>query len=80
MQEDKTKNMQKYFHKPKDYFVALLGIVGVLYMLNFGFGVFEILPDNLPVVGNVDEAFALFLVYSSAEYFGWNIKSIFKRN
>ncbi len=71
---------QNYFTKPKDYLVAILGIVGILYMLNFGFGVMEFLPDNLPFVGNVDEVFALFLVYSSAEYFGIKMKSLFKRD
>lgn len=70
----------KYFKKSKDYLVAIIGLVGVLYTLNFGFGVIEILPDNIPIIGNIDEAFALFLVYSSAEYFDINIKSLFKRN
>lgn len=35
-------------------------VVGILtalaYILNPGAGVFELLPDNLPVVGNLDEA------------------------
>lgn len=70
----------KHFTKAKDFLIAGIGIVGILYMLNFGFGVIEILPDNLPFIGNIDEAFALFLVFSSAEYFGLNIKSLFKRN
>jgi uncharacterized membrane protein YkvA (DUF1232 family) len=30
--------------------------VSVLYLLNPGAGVVEILPDNLPFVGNLDEA------------------------
>jgi len=63
----------------KDGIVAVLGIMGVLYMLNLSFGVLEILPDNLPLIGNMDEAAALFLVYSAMEYFGWNVKSLFTR-
>jgi hypothetical protein len=70
---------EKKFRKGKDYFVALLGIIGILYMLNFGFGVVEILPDNLPFIGNMDEAAALLLIYSSAEYFGLDIKGFFKK-
>ncbi len=69
-----------YFKKPKDYLVATVGIVGCIYLLNFGFGFVEFLPDNLPIVGNMDEAAALFLIYSTVEYFGINIKSIFSRN
>ena len=78
MKETNKKN-KKYFTRAKDYFIAFLGVVGILYTLNFGFGVVEVLPDNIPIVGNIDEAMALFLVYSSAEYFGINIKSLFKR-
>ena len=70
---------QKYFPKPKDFLVVIVGVVGILYTLNFGFGLVEFLPDNIPFLGNIDEAFALFLVYSSAEYFGIDVKSLFKR-
>ncbi len=35
----------------------VLGIVlAVVYLLNLGGGVVELIPDNLPVVGNLDEA------------------------
>jgi hypothetical protein len=37
---------------------AIVGIiVAILYLSNIGFGLVELLPDNLPVVGNLDEAF-----------------------
>lgn len=75
----KETKKQKYFTQPKDFLVAIVGIIGVLYTLNFGFGVVEFLPDNIPFIGNIDEALALFLVYSSAEYFGINVKSLFTR-
>ena len=43
---------------------ALLLLMGVciLYILNPGLGIFELLPDNLPVLGNLDEAGATALV------------------
>ncbi len=53
----------------KNILVALLGIVGFVYLLNFGFGVFEFLPDTLPIVGNIDEVFAVYAVYLSLHYF-----------
>jgi hypothetical protein len=35
----------------------LLGsAVAVIYVLNPGAGIFELLPDALPIVGNLDEA------------------------
>jgi len=37
------------------YGVALLSLV---YLLNPTFGIFEIIPDNLPLIGNLDEGAA----------------------
>ena len=36
------------------YLVGIL--VGVIYIVNPGSGVVELLPDNLPGIGNIDEA------------------------
>jgi hypothetical protein len=42
---------------------AFLGLViGVIYILNPTFGVFELIPDNIPYVGNLDEASAVLLI------------------
>lgn len=74
------KKNKGYFTRAKDFWVALVGIIGLVYSLNFSFGVLEILPDTLPIIGHVDEAVALFLVYSALEYFGVTVKSIFTRS
>jgi hypothetical protein len=51
------------------WLVYLSSLVGGLYLLNPGLGVFELLPDNLPLVGNLDEAGAFMLVwYGLIEY------------
>ncbi len=43
-------------------FVYLLGLmVGGLYLLNPTAGLFELIPDNLPVIGNLDEVAAMAL-------------------
>jgi len=33
-------------------------IISLIYLLNPTFGVFELIPDNLPLVGNLDEGAA----------------------
>jgi uncharacterized membrane protein YkvA (DUF1232 family) len=44
----------------------LLGaLASALYLLNPGAGVFELLPDNLPLVGNLDEAAFVALLLGS---------------
>ena len=41
----------------------LLSFVGILYLLNPTAGLIELIPDNLPLVGNLDEAAAAFFVW-----------------
>jgi len=38
--------------------MAAMGVagLGVLYLLNPGAGFFELIPDNMPMFGNLDEA------------------------
>jgi hypothetical protein len=42
-------------------------------------GIFELLPDNLPVLGNVDEAAVLFLMYSAMRYLGMRLPEFIER-
>jgi len=45
-------------------FAALGALVSVIYLANPTMGLFELLPDNLPVIGNLDEVFfTLLLLY-----------------
>jgi len=62
----------------KKLLVAFIGITSFFYLLNPSFGVLEFIPDNLPIVGNLDEATATALLLSSLAYFGINLKDIFK--
>ena len=54
----------------KNILVALAGIISLLYLINPGMGVFELIPDNLPIIGNLDEAGAAVLLIAALKYFG----------
>ncbi|MFQ5673796.1 MAG: DUF1232 domain-containing protein [Nitrospinales bacterium] len=54
----------------KDIAVLLMGIVGLIYLFNPGAGIIEVIPDNFPYVGNLDEATACALVLAVFRYFG----------
>ena len=43
----------------------MAGLVGLVYLLNPGAGIIELLPDNAPIIGNLDEAAATLLVVSA---------------
>ncbi len=61
----------------KNIIVLLLGLSGVIYLFNPGAGIFELIPDNLPFIGNLDDAAALVLVVMCLQHFGINLPDIF---
>ena len=50
----------------------LFGMLALIYLINPTFGLFELLPDNLPVVGNLDEAGAVLLLTNVLTWYGFN--------
>lgn len=61
----------------KRLLVAFAGILSVIYLMNPTLGVFEILPDNIPLVGNIDEATATMVLLGVLRYFGWDWTNFF---
>ncbi len=50
---------------------AIMAVAG-LYLLNPGAGVIDLIPDVIPVLGNLDEASAVAILISGLNYFGVN--------
>ncbi|MBK7384081.1 MAG: DUF1232 domain-containing protein [Flavobacteriales bacterium] len=61
----------------KSFFIALAGVLSFLYLLNPTFGVFELIPDNIPLVGNIDDATATMVLLGVLRYFGWDLTNLF---
>ncbi|HQW28760.1 MAG TPA: DUF1232 domain-containing protein [Verrucomicrobiales bacterium] len=59
--------------------VAILGAISAVYLFNPTAGILELVPDNLPFVGNIDEAAAAALLISCLAYFGLDIGGLFGR-
>lgn len=50
--------------------IYILAALGLVYILNPGAGFIELIPDNLPIVGNLDEGAAFMLIwYALVEFF-----------
>lgn len=43
--------------------VLSFALAGFVYILNPGAGIFELIPDNIPLIGNLDEAGAAMLIW-----------------
>jgi hypothetical protein len=46
----------------RGFIVFCFGLISTMYLLNIGAGFIELIPDNIPLVGNLDE---FFLSYST---------------
>ena len=44
------------------WLVYALAIIGIIYILNPTFGLLELIPDNLPIIGNLDEGVAVMFI------------------
>ena len=62
----------------KHLIVLLLGLLSTLYLLNIGAGIFELIPDNAPLIGNLDEAAAAALLLNCLAYFGLDLGRLFR--
>jgi len=61
----------------KKFGIFLLGLFSVIYLLNPTAGFFELIPDNIPIIGNLDEAAAVALLLMCLRYFGYDLPNIF---
>ncbi len=61
----------------KEMIILGLGALAVFYLLNPTFGVFELIPDALPIIGNLDEAGATFIILGVLRYYGFDPERLF---
>lgn len=61
----------------KKLFMLIVGALSVLYLANPGAGVFAEIPDNFPIIGNLDEAAVTAILLSVLSYFGIDLKHLF---
>jgi len=64
-------------NKIKTILAIIYGVLGIIYILNPTAGVIELIPDNIPIIGNLDEAAAIVLVIGSLRHFGIDITRYF---
>jgi uncharacterized membrane protein YkvA (DUF1232 family) len=64
---------------PKDILVIIILGISVLYLINPTAGIIELIPDNIPLVGNIDEGIATTLIISCLGYFGFDFGNLFTR-
>ena len=63
----------------KEVVIIIVAVIATLYLLNPTAGILELLPDNLPVVGNLDEAGAVTILISTLGYYGIDMSKLYGR-
>lgn len=63
----------------KNILVLLAGLLSLVYLVNPTAGVLELIPDNLPIIGNLDEAAACALILAAFRYYGIDLTSFLGR-
>ena len=63
----------------KSIAIFFSGLVGLIYIFNPTAGIIEFIPDNMPVIGNLDEAAAVLLVLAALRYFGFDLTKVFSK-
>ena len=59
--------------------VVLCALLATIYLINPTAGLFELIPDNIPFIGNLDEAAATAILLSALRYFGFDWSNMFHR-
>ena len=63
----------------KGIIVAIIAAFCTIYLINPTMGVIELIPDNFPIIGNLDEATATAVLLACARYFGFDFAKFFGR-
>jgi len=64
------------------FWIYVLSVLGIIHMFNPGSGVIELIPDNIPFIGNLDEGGAVLAIwYGLLELLeGKKFRNRFKKN
>jgi len=57
----------------KGFFAAIIALFCGFYLLNPTWGFIELIPDNVPFLGNLDEATAAAVLIACLRYFGYDL-------
>lgn len=73
--------MKGYFMRRliKEMFILGITAIAVLYLLNPTAGFLELIPDNLPLLGNLDEAAATMIILNTLRYYGFDLERLWGR-
>jgi hypothetical protein len=64
----------------KEMFIVGLAAVALIYLMYPSLGIFELIPDAIPVIGSLDEATATIILINTLRYYGLDISRLYGRS
>lgn len=61
----------------KEMFVLALAAVAAIYLIYPSLGVFELIPDAIPLIGSLDEASATLILVNTFRYYGLDLSRLY---
>lgn len=61
----------------KEMMIIALAVVAVIYLMYPSLGVFELIPDAIPIFGSIDEASATLILINTFRYYGFDISRLY---
>lgn len=77
--QPKNEPTNKQTSRLKKVIAVLVACVSALYLINPTLGLFELLPDALPLIGNLDEAFFTLALVSALGALGLELPFLRRR-
>ena len=63
----------------KEMFIIFLAGFAAIYLINPTAGFLELLPDNIPGFGNIDEGLATLILINTLNYYGIDLTNFYSR-
>ncbi len=61
----------------KEMVIVFLAVFAVVYLVFPTLGIFELIPDAIPIIGNMDEAVATLIILNTLNYYGLDLTNLY---
>lgn len=61
----------------KEMLIVALAVLAFIYLVYPSLGVFELIPDAIPVIGSLDEASATLILINTLRYYGIDLARLY---
>jgi uncharacterized membrane protein YkvA (DUF1232 family) len=61
----------------KEMFILGLAFFAAVYLMFPTLGIFELIPDAIPIIGSLDEGAATLILLNTLNYYGFNITNLY---